>query len=204
MNLSIASVPRLRLTPPMTKNVYDGLSYPIKVASKQVTEKSMSDAAARRGTEQTANVEVSEDGTWQHGAIIRTIRIIVRIIVPWRQRKNLSSRYGVVTAIFVNNGKVLDVSVFSKLYKGCTSMKKIASADPIRYETWKLSHNCKLNCTGSSTGMEIAGATKIFSSSKEKHGLHCTSFYGDGDSKAYPAVKDIFGPSKSIKLYVRM
>ena len=49
--------------------------------------------------------------------------------------------------------------------------------------------------------MEAAGATKIFSSSKEKQGLYYTSFYGDGDSKAYPAVKDIYGPSKPIKTF---
>ena len=49
--------------------------------------------------------------------------------------------------------------------------------------------------------MEAAGATKIFSSSKEKQGLHYTSFYGDGESKAYPAVKDIYGPSKPIKTF---
>ena len=49
--------------------------------------------------------------------------------------------------------------------------------------------------------METAGATKIFSSSKEKHGLYYTSFYGDGDSKAYPAVKDIYGPSKPGKTF---
>ena len=70
--------------------------------------------------------------------------------------------------------------------------EKIASSDRARYETWKLSHNCNLNYAGSSPGVETAGATKIFSSSKEKHGLYYTSVYGDGDSKAYPAVKDIY------------
>ena len=44
-------------------------------------------------------------------------------------------------------------------------------------------------------------ATKIFSSSKEKHGLCCTSFYGDGGNKAYPAVKDVFGLRKPIKKF---
>ena len=47
----------------MTKNTYDGLSYSIKVASKQVAEKSMSDAAARlHGTQPNADVGVSVDG----------------------------------------------------------------------------------------------------------------------------------------------
>ena len=144
----------------MTKNAYDGLSYSIKVASKQVAEKSMSDAAARlRGTEQTADVGVSGDFTWQ--------------------RKGFSSKLGVMKAISIDNGKVLDVAILCKSWKGWTSMKKIASSDPTRYDTWKLSHNCNLNYPGSSPGMETAGATKIFSLSKKKYGLYCTSFYGD-------------------------
>ena len=54
------------IPPPVTKNAYDGLSYLIKVASKQVAEKSMSDAAARlRGAEQTTDVGVSVDKTRQ-------------------------------------------------------------------------------------------------------------------------------------------
>ena len=35
----------LNMPPSMTKNAYDGLLYSIKVASKQVAEKKMSDAA---------------------------------------------------------------------------------------------------------------------------------------------------------------
>ena len=54
----------LNMLPPMTKNAYDGLSHLIKVASKQVMEKNMSDTAAKlRGTEETADVEISVDDT---------------------------------------------------------------------------------------------------------------------------------------------
>ena len=100
-----------------------------------------------------------------------------------------------MTAISVNSRKVLDVAILSKSFKGRTSMKKIASSDPICYEAWKLSHNCNLSYIGSFHWTEKAGATKIFSSSQEKHGLYCTSFYGDGDNKAYPVVKDIYVPN---------
>ena len=76
----------------------------------------MSDAATRlRGTNPIADVGVSVDGTWQ--------------------RKSFSSTLGVVTAISIDNGKVLNVAVLSKSCKGCTSMKKIAFSDPARYET---------------------------------------------------------------------
>ena len=70
-------------------------------------------------------------------------------------------------------------------------MKKIASSDPA-------CHNCNLNYTGSSPGKEIAGATKIFSSSKGRHGFYYTSFYGHGGCKAYPAVEDMCGQTKPI------
>ena len=85
-------------------------------------------------------------------------------------------------------------------------MKKIVCSDLAPCEIWKLSQNCNLNYTGSSPGIETAGATKISSkekllrcSSKEKHRLYYISFYQDGDSKTYPAVKDIYGPTKPIK-----
>ena len=40
--------------------------------------------------------------------------------------------------------------------------------------------------------MGTAGATKILGRSVEKHGIYYTSFYGDGGSKAYPAVKEVY------------
>ena len=140
-------------------------------------------ASRLRGTEKTTDVGVSVDGTWQ--------------------RKGFSSTLGVVTSISIDSGKVLDVEILSKSCKGCSSIKKTAYFDPARYKIWKLSHNCNFNHTGSYSflGMETAGATNIFSSSKEKHGLHYTSFYGDGDTKAYSGVKDIYGPAKPIKKF---
>ena len=49
--------------------------------------------------------------------------------------------------------------------------------------------------------METAGAKKIFEASVEKHKLYYTSFYGDGDSKAYPAVKNVYEPDKPVTKY---
>lgn len=52
------------MSPSMTKNTYDRLSYSIKLASKQIAEKILSDATARLcGTEKTANVGDYVDGT---------------------------------------------------------------------------------------------------------------------------------------------
>ena len=49
--------------------------------------------------------------------------------------------------------------------------------------------------------METAGATNFFSLSKENHRLYYTSFYADGDSRAYSAVKEIYVPAKPIKTF---
>lgn len=170
----------LNMPQPMAKESYDHLANRIKLASKTIAEKSMSDAAAelRKGNK-TADVGVSVDGTWQ--------------------RKGFSSTLGVITAISIDSGKVLDTAILSKSCKGCTRMEKIAKINPNRYQLWKASHKCNLNYEGSSPAMECAGATTIFGRSVEKYGLYYTSFYGDGDSKAYPAVKDIYENKTIVK-----
>jgi len=170
----------LNMPPPMTKAGYDKMANRIKGASKSIAEKSMSEAAeSLRKGKKTADVGVSMDGTWQ--------------------RKGFSSTLGVITAISIDSGKVLDIAILSKSCKGCTRMAKIAKTDPKHHELWKLSHNCNLNYTGSSPAMETAGALKIFGRSVEKHGLYYTEFYGDGDSKAFPAVQHIYGDEKPMK-----
>jgi len=63
----------------------------------------MSDAAKTLRAGKETAVGVSVDGTWQ--------------------RKGFSSKLGVVTAISVDIGKVLDVAILSKSCKGCTKMK---------------------------------------------------------------------------------
>ena len=46
--------------------------------------------------------------------------------------------------------------------------------------------------------MEKVGAVKMLERSVETRGLYYISFYGDGDSKRYSAVKDIYGPTKPV------
>ena len=50
-----------------------------------------------------------------------------------------------------------------------------------------------LNYKGSAPNMEKAGAVSIFQRSIEKNGLRYTTFYGDGDSKSFNAVENIYG-----------
>ena len=102
----------LNMPLPMTKNAYDGLSYSIKVSSKQAREKIMSDVAVKlRGTKETADIGVSVNGTWK--------------------RKGFSSTFSVATAISIDSGKVLEVGNISKSCKDCTSMKKLPLLIPL-------------------------------------------------------------------------
>ena len=172
----------LNMPEPMRVNNFDKLSNSIKNSVKYVAEKSMSAAAAElRGANETADVGVSLDGTWQ--------------------RKGFTSLNGVITAISIDSGKALDVAILSKSCKGCTRMQGVEKSDPQQFDSWKASHRCNLNYKGSSPGMEKLGAQKIFQRSVQKHNLYYTSFYGDGDSKAFSAIKDVYGPSKPAKKF---
>ena len=112
----------------------------------------MSDAAARlRGTEQTADAGISVGGTWQ--------------------RKVFSPTLWIVTASSIHYTKLLDVAILSKSCKGCKRLQKNASSDPAHFETWKLPHNCNLNYTGSSPGMEKKLQEKLRSLVHQKRSM---------------------------------
>ena len=52
----------------------------------------------------------------------------------------------------------------------------------------------------SAGSMEIVGTKRIFRCSVEKHGLRYVKFLGDGDSKSFPAVEEIYEGIKAEKL----
>ena len=101
------------MPPPMTKNACDGLSYLIKVVTKQTAEKCMPDVAIR--VDGDSGDEMLDVGVGDVG---------VSVDDRWK-RKGFSSTLGVVTASSVDNGKVLDVAIISKSCKCCTSTKKL-------------------------------------------------------------------------------
>ncbi|GFY26179.1 uncharacterized protein TNCV_354951 [Trichonephila clavipes] len=61
------------------------------------------------------------------------------------------------------------------------------------YESSKADHICQCNFTGSSSKLEIVGASRIFLRSEKNRRLKYTQYYGDGDSKAFMSVKDTYG-----------
>ena len=135
---------------------------------------------------------VSVDGTWQ--------------------RNGFSSTLGVVAAISTDNGKVLDVVIFSKSCKVCTSVKKLPLLIPL--DMRHRSHLVLVILIIKVLLLELKqkGATKFFSSSNEKHGLYY-NFFMEMVATRYILLSNIYiyiyiyiyihmyGPSKPIKKF---
>ena len=77
---------------------------------------------------------------------------------------------GVVTAISMTNGKVLDIKPISRACKA-----------------FLLKETLKLNNGGN---MEPVGGKRIWERSEAKHKLRYIEFYGDGDTKSFTTVQD--------------
>ena len=171
----------MNMPKPMSKTTYNNISTNIRNATKIVAEQSMADAAREvNSSDGIVNTGVSVDGTWQ--------------------RRGYSSLNGVVTAISIKNGKILDTEPLSRHCKVCEGIEKFKNIDNIQYESKKAGHFCKANYSGSAPNMEPEGAKRIFARSVEKHKLQYTDFYGDGDSKSHPAVENIYDDVKVKKL----
>ncbi|GBN27205.1 hypothetical protein AVEN_89836-1 [Araneus ventricosus] len=143
-------------------------------ASVLVAENSMKHAAGeiRNADDPVPSVKcgVSVDGTWQ--------------------RRGYSSLNGVVRAISILSGKVIDMEVMSQFCKKCYTKTSSSS--------FALKHQCA-NHKGSSGNMEVIGAYRIFERSVNSRGLIYSEYFGDGDSKGYDEVKDIYGTNSVVK-----
>ncbi|GFU98166.1 uncharacterized protein TNCV_1808181 [Trichonephila clavipes] len=110
-------------------------------------------------------------------------------MVPGSVCRGFSSLNGCVCAISVDTGKIIDFETLSQFCRKCNSKTK--------------QQNVKLQCNhhkGSSSSMEPVGAYRIFERSEDLRMLRYTDYYGDGDSKAFDAVKDIYGKDSVTKL----
>ncbi|GFX81198.1 uncharacterized protein TNCV_1911901 [Trichonephila clavipes] len=117
-----------------------------------------------------------------------TVNCGVSVDGTW-QRRGFSSLNGCVSAISVDTGEIIDFETLSQFCRKCNSKTE--------------QQNVKLQCThhtGSSSSMEPVGAYRIFERSEDHRMLRYTDYYGDGDSKAFDAVKDNYGKDSVTKL----
>ena len=61
----------------------------------------------------------------------------------------------------MDSGNILDCEPMSRCCKGCYLHSKLATTDPVAYETWEDSHNCKINHKGSAPAMEMTGTKRV-------------------------------------------
>ncbi|XP_057301380.1 uncharacterized protein LOC130635880 [Hydractinia symbiolongicarpus] len=117
----------------------------------------------QREDRQLGLCRVSLDGTWQ--------------------KRGHASLNGVVTAC--HDGKCVDVYVMSKHCSVCQLKRQ--SLQPLEFEDWYKTHDCKINHIKSSGAMEGVGAVEIFSRST-KRDLIYHEYLGDGDTSSYKEV----------------
>lgn len=171
----------MNMPAPPRHSAYDKLSSRLSAAAREVASKSMTDAAVEvRRVVGSAECGVSGDGTWQ--------------------KRGHSSLNGCVSVISVDTGKVIDVEALSSSCKSCKTKSKLRQ-DSASYQEWKANHtSCQANHEGSAGSMETVGLYRIFERSKAKRDLKYLQYYGDGDSKSYAAVKDMYGKDSVQKL----
>ena len=160
--------------PPNPKS-YGDCNKALANAAKTVALSTMKEAGMELHNDVNDEVKpcsVSCDGTWQ--------------------RRGYSSLNGCVTTISVDTGKCIDVEVLSKVCHGCKKIEK--EKDERTKDVREAEHagKCKANFQGSAPAMETEGVARIFARSEELHSLQYTEFFGDGDSKAYLGVENIY------------
>lgn len=176
----------LNMPKPMTIKNFNNISSNLRDAAKVVAEKTMVDAIDELRTDRSEpiiDIGVSVDGTWQ--------------------RRGFSSLNGVVAALSIDNGKVVDIEPMSRYCRECAIHTSRLQDDEVALAEWKVTHKdkCKLTHEGSAPSMEPVGAERIFARSMEKNGARYLGFYGDGDSKAFMLVEFIYGGDKIVIKY---
>ena len=122
---------------------------------------------------------------------ITPLCITVSFDGSWHKRGHTSS-YGVAAVIDIYAGLVVDYVVLSKYCHACSMKKAELGPDSQLFHEWYESHkDCAINYTGTSNGMEVEAARRLWSRSEERHGLRYTGFLSDGDSKAHKAVVEM-------------
>lgn len=177
----------MNIPAPLNPNAYRDTVTILNTVAREAAEESMETAAEAvkefydEEDDEICNIGVSGDGTWR--------------------RRGFKSSTGVVSAISVVTGKVLDVEVMSKECRECMNHRKDEGSQEFN-EWWEgHQHRCYANFAGSSGRMDPVGCYEIFSRSITKHNLRYKEFLGDGDSKAYNQLvqENVYGDDHKVE-----
>ena len=174
--------------PPMHEKNYRNIGYKFYDGVKEVAESVMKEACDEvRSLSTGYNAEdnvimdtgVTLDGTWQ--------------------KRGFTSYNGAVMAISIHTGKILDLEAMSRYCQYCVNIEGYKKDDIILYEKLKQNHICSINHHGSAPKMEQEGVERIFGRSINKNKIRYTEYYGDGDTKSFSAVENVYGEKTVIK-----
>lgn len=182
----------LNMPSPMAQKSYHRHEQCLIQAATSVAEASMVQAAKdvravqeQQGMERPGDLAVTSDGTWM--------------------RRGHTSLHGVTTVIAWPTGQVLDYEVLSKFCQQCATRHAQVAAGKMSQEDyleWEHAHaaDCDVTTRSSSGSMEVQGAQLEWDRSLASRGLRYLTFIGDGDSKAFSAVRDRrpYGPDVDI------
>ena len=176
----------MNIPAPLNPNSYRDTVTILNNVTREAAEESMGTAAKEvkefyEEDDDIYDIGVSGDGTWR--------------------RRGFKSTTGVVSAISVVTGKVLDVEVMSKECRECMNHRKDEGSQKFN-EWWEgHQHRCHANFAGSSGRMDPVGCHEIFSRSITKHALRYKEFLGDGDSKAYNQLvqENVYGDDHKVE-----
>ncbi|GFV40768.1 uncharacterized protein TNCV_3768151 [Trichonephila clavipes] len=158
------------LPSPVSQKSYERIMRKINLASREVADDSMKNAAKEEVSASGSNeICVSGDGTWK--------------------TRGHTSRIGVCSVIGDVTGKVIDVAVLSSYCKGCEKWRGPKSGHS--YEEWKLKHkpHCVKNPIGSSSKMEVDGMKEIFQRSVPQRNAKYIKYIGVGTQKPSQSFK---------------
>ena len=170
----------MNLPPPVHTTVHDKNVRSLNVAVKSVATDAMMDACEEirhAAPTDITETSVSCDGTWQ--------------------KRGHVSLNGAVAVLSTVTGKVLDIEVMSRYCNKCTFNEKRKYTDPDKYAKFKTSHVCMVNHKGSAPAMERDGTVNIFQRSMSTRNLQYTTFVGDGDTKSFTAIENMY-PGKTV------
>ena len=133
--------------------------------------------------EDEAREELTSAGQWLRQLILQeddelentaTLDAAVSFDGTWAKR-GFTSLTGVVFAISVDSGEVLDYHVLSKACHKCAYKQSQCEGDDEAFEEWRREHEasgeCGINFTGSSPAMEAEGAAVLWKRSVELHNI---------------------------------
>ena len=93
--------------------------------------------------------------------------------------------------------KIIDVEVMPCYCQECIPIEAYKT-DVALYEKYKIDHDCTINHSGSALAMEQVGIN-VYSIAQWKKKLRYIKYYGDGDTKAFRVVENMYADTKVLK-----